>query len=316
MKSNYIILVLLFIVLGVGFFLFTRSQTDTKDLNSSTLNINNGDVVQIISDVPRDAIPPLDNPKYVSVEESDWLEDDDLVLVVQVNVDIRAYPIKIMNWHEIVNDTIGGMEVVVTYCPLCDSGIVFDRNVDGKLLSFGNTGALYESSMVMYDRETESYWYQAGGRSIKGELTGSKLKVLPSFMSRWEEWKKNNPNSLVLSLDTGHRRPYEINSFDGYDSLDSKPGFPVSDMSDILPPKERVVGIVINGKSKAYPVRRAKNTTLKDTFEGKDIEIVGDSTGRTAQVFYIENGKRVRAPIISEFWFSWFISHKDTKVYK
>lgn len=123
---------------------------------------------KIIPDVPKDAIPPLFNPKYISSAEAIWLDPNDLILGFEHNGDARAYPLLILNWHEIVNDDIGGREVVVTYCPLCRSGIVFDREVDGKVLSFGNTGSLYESAMVMYDRETESYWWQVGGASNRG----------------------------------------------------------------------------------------------------------------------------------------------------
>ena len=123
---------------------------------------------------------------------------------------------------------IGRQEIVVTYCPLCNSGIVFDRHLEGKLLTFGNTGALYESAMVMYDRETESYWYQVGGKAIKGPLTDKRLTVLPSFLTTWREWKKLYPQTKILSLNTGFNRNYLSNPYLGYDKLNSPPAFPVS----------------------------------------------------------------------------------------
>ncbi|MAG37363.1 MAG: hypothetical protein CL878_14105, partial [Dehalococcoidia bacterium] len=152
---------------------------------------------EIIPDVPRDAIPPLDLPAYDLASDVRWLRPSDLVVGFVWKHDARAYPARLMNFHEIVNDQIAGRDVVVTYCPLCRSGIAFDRWLpaeaapDGEplLLSFGNTGALYESAMVMYDRETDSDWYQVGGVAVRGPLAGSRLKALSSRTTTWQEWR-------------------------------------------------------------------------------------------------------------------------------
>ncbi len=310
-------ILLLAVLIFVLFFMNNISNQDNEIRpEQESVVLGSDDTIPIIPDVPKDAIPPLDSPAYDSTTISDeWLKDDDIVLAVVINDDARAYPLKIMNWHEIVNDTIGGKEVTVTFCPLCDSGIVFDPFVNGQKLTFGNTGALYESAMVMYDRQTESYWYQAGARAVRGSLTGERLGILPSRMITWGDWKTTYPEGRVLSLNTGHSRPYTRDSFAGYDRPDSRPGFPVSVESDRLPPKERIVGIELNGKGKAYPVKLAQGTILKDSFEGKEIEVVGDSIGRTAEVFFIEDGARVPAPVVSEFWFSWFINHPETQIF-
>ena len=281
---------------------------------SSLISQENPDI-PIIQDVPRDAIPPLDFPKYESADEATWLLDDDVVLGAEFNGDARVYPLKILNWHEIVNETIGGKHLVVTYCPLCRSGIVFSRELEGRLLTFGNTGALYESDMVMYDRETGSYWYQVGGRAIKGELFGKKLTVLPSFLITWKDWRSLHPNTKVLSLDTGFVRNYDSDPYRGYDALHSPPAFPVSISDDRLAPKEKVIGLIIDGVAKAYPVRLAKGTTLRDEFQGRRIEVVGDEEGLSAQVFFVEDGNRVPAPTVATFWFSWAAANPGTLIY-
>lgn len=281
-----------------------------------TVEIGNR-IVPIIPDVPRNAIPPLDFPIYEENRKSiGWLDSDDMVLGVEFNGDARAYPLKLMNWHEIVNDTVGGVDIVITYCPLCRSGIVFDRHLGERVLSFGNTGALFESSLVMYDRETESYWHQVGGEAITGELTGSTLTVLPSFLTTWEIWRSRYPQTKILSIDTGYSRPYLGGDiYEGYDEPNSPPGFPVSIVDNRLPPKEKIIGIVVDGQAKAYPVQFAKNTILVDSFAGENIEVTGDKTGQSAQMFFTDGVEHIPAPIVSTFWFAWFAAHPDTEIF-
>ena len=272
--------------------------------------------IPIIQDVPKDAIPPLDFPQYQTVQEATWIKEDDIVLGAEFGGDARAYPVKILNWHEIVNEKIGEREVVVTYCPLCRSGIVFDRHLDGKVLTFGNTGALYESAMVMYDRETESYWYQVGGVAIKGALKDKKLSVLPSLLTSWKQWKAIHPNTKVLSIKTGFVRNYQSDPYVGYDALNSKPAFPVSITDKRLPSKEKVIGIEVDSVAKAYPVRAAQGRTLQDEISGQKIEVVGDKEGISAQIFFVNQGRRRPAPGIAAFWFSWVATHPDTLIYE
>ena len=273
--------------------------------------------IPIIPDVPRDAIPPLDSPKYeTKLEAEKWLQGDDIVLGVEFANDARAYPIKIMNWHEIVNETIGGQEVVITYCPLCNSGIVFNRYLGTQLLSFGNTGALYESAMVMYDRETESYWYQINGEALTGPLKGERLSVLPSTMALWKDWRDAHGDTKVLSLDTGYKRNYLSDPYRAYGSPNSQPGFPVSIQDDRLLPKDQVVGVTIDGVAKAYPVKIVQRRNIRDVINGQEIEIRGDDTGHSAQVFFIKDGKRIQAPSSSTFWFAWFAGYPNTLIYE
>ena len=190
----------------------------------------------------KDGIPSLDAPRFVSVEEAgDWLSDREPVIELAHAGIARAYPIQILVWHEIVNDEVGGTPVAVTFCPLCNTALVFNRRVDGDVLDFGTTGNLRNSDLVMYDRQTESWWQQFGGEAVVGELTGTELEQLPAHIVAWEDFAQQNPGGEVLSRDTGFPRSYGRNPYEGYDDVDSGPLFPVSAEDERLAPKERVV---------------------------------------------------------------------------
>jgi hypothetical protein len=203
---------------------------------------------------PKDGIPAIDEPRFVRVVDVDYIEDREPVIALEVNGDARAYPIQILIWHEIANDFVGGVPVAVTFCPLCNTAIVFDRRLDGRTLDFGTTGNLRNSDLVMYDRQTESWWQQFGGEALVGELTGSRLEQLPSRITAWAEFRREHSDGKVLSRDTGHSRPYGRNPYAGYDSVDSPPFFPVQNADDDrLPPKERVVIVERGGETVVVP---------------------------------------------------------------
>ncbi len=147
----------------------------------------------------RDAIAPVLNPVYGDADALPWLGDDDLIIGYESGDDAFAYPINILNFHEIVNDTIGGVPVLVTYCPLCFSGVVFSRVVDGEVLTFGNTSALYQSDLVMYDHQSGSYWFQVGGEAVVGARTGAHLTALASTTMTWGEWRGFHPTTSTQS---------------------------------------------------------------------------------------------------------------------
>ncbi len=193
---------------------------------------------------PRDGIPPIDDPKPTSQEAADaWLEDREPVLVVEVGDQARAYPIQILIWHEIANDELGNRPIAVTYCPLCNSSVVFDRRVEGRTLTFGTTGNLRKSDLVMWDRQTESWWQQLSAEAVVGELAGTKLEVLPSQTLSWAAFKKRFPQGDVLSRDTGAQRDYGRNPYEGYDAPDSQPSLLDEEADGRLPPKERVSAV-------------------------------------------------------------------------
>ena len=167
---------------------------------------------------PKDGIPSVQDPLFMNVAEETQIEDREPVITLELKgAQARAYPIRYLTWHEIVNDTVAGIPVAVTFCPLCNSGITFDRRVAGQVLSFGVSGKLRNSDMVMYDRQTESWWQQAIGTAIVGELTGTELKTLPSWMESWAQFKARNPNGLVMQPPSAGR-PYGRNPYVQYDS--------------------------------------------------------------------------------------------------
>lgn len=203
----------------------------------------------------KDGIPAIDDPKFLPVEGVDYLNDREPVIAFGLEGAWRAYPIQILVWHEIVNDEVAGKPVTITFCPLCHTAIAFDRELDGRVLDFGTTGNLRQSDLVMYDRQTESWWQQATGRGIVGRLSGSQLEFLPSQLISWQQFKALHPDGKVLSRVTGHPRDYGRNPYPGYDTLDSDP-FLLEDKTLIdgrLSPKVRVLGVVRDGKAAAYP---------------------------------------------------------------
>jgi hypothetical protein len=167
---------------------------------------------------PKDGIPSIDRPRFVTVGEERSLAANDPVIGLEIAGEARAYPLRILIWHEIVNDTVGGRPVVVTYCPLCNSSVVFDRRVGGRTLDFGTTGKLRNSDLVMYDRQTQSWWQQFTGEAIVGHLLGSALKLVPARLEAFSEFKERHPSGQVLVPNDPNARAYGKNPYVGYDS--------------------------------------------------------------------------------------------------
>ncbi|MFQ5692190.1 MAG: DUF3179 domain-containing protein [Nitrospinota bacterium] len=224
---------------------------------------------------PKDGIPAVDNPKFVTQKEADgWLKDVEPVVVLEIGGVAKAYPLQILMWHEIVNDTLNGTPVSVTFCPLCNSAIAFDRRLDGRLLDFGTTGKLQKSNLVMYDRQTESWWEQFTGRGIVGDLIGKQLKMLPAAIVGYGHFKKTYPNAPVLSRKTGHIRPYGRNPYVGYDDINSVPFLFRGPVDKRLPPMERVVAVTLGDVDRAYPFSvLAKLRVVNDRVAGRDVVV-------------------------------------------
>ena len=205
----------------------------------------------------RDGIPPVDEPKPVGQEQAEeFLDDKEPVLVAEAGGDARAYPVQILIWHEIVNDDLAGRPIAVTYCPLCNSSLVFDRRVEGETLTFGTTGNLRNSDLVMWDRQTESWWQQLTGEAVVGALTGTKLEALPSQTLSWSDFKERYPDGDVLSRDTGHDRDYGANPYEGYDTADQQPFLLDGEADRRLPPKERVAAAFVGDEVAVVPFPR------------------------------------------------------------
>jgi hypothetical protein len=227
----------------------------------------------------------------------------------------KAYLIRILNWHEIVNDRFGREPVVVSYCPLCGTGIAYSAFIDGAVRSFGTSGLLYNSDLLLYDRESESLWSQIEGMAISGPLKGERLRALGVFHTTWSEWQKLHPNSLVLSTNTGSRRDYARDPYDGYQESEAL-YFPVKHRDRRYHPKERVIGIELNGIFKAYPfteLGRVKGRVLKDRIGGTEIEVRFNLPPRSGQIFDSEG---TELPSVNSFWFAWVAFHPDTAVFQ
>lgn len=201
---------------------------------------------------PKDGIPALSNPQFRPAAEETRIGEREPVITLEIDGETpRSYPIRYLTWHEIVNDTVGDVPVAVTFCPLCNSGITFDRRVKQGTLSFGVSGKLRNSDMVMYDRETQSWWQQAIGKAIVGELTGTKLKTLPTWMESWGEFKARNPDGLVMDQ-PAHNRAYGRNPYVNYDSSRS----PFLYSGDMPPHGIPALMRVVRVGDRAWPLSR------------------------------------------------------------
>ena len=234
--------------------------------------------------VPRDGIPPLDFPSFTTVAQADdWLEAREPVIAFELNGDTKAYPLQILTWHEIVNDTVGGVPVVATFCPLCNSAIVFDRRLDGEVYDFGVSGNLRNSDLIMWDRQTESWWQQLTGEGIVGELTGKQLALLPATIIAWEDFKATYPDSAVLSRETGFPRDYGRNPYVGYDRVDRSPFLFFGKDDDRLLAMERVAALTVGEASAAFPfsLLEAKGV-VHHTVGGQDLVVFFKPGARSA----------------------------------
>lgn len=261
----------------------------------------------------KDCIPAIDSPKFISADEAEArkeITDNDAVFVLDLNGEAKAYPQKILNWHEIVNDTVGGKNVAVTFCPLCGTAIGFERPPD---TTFGVSGKLFNSNLVMYDRKTETLWQQLGGEAIVGDLVGQKLKQVPVDTLLWKDWKKLHPETKVLSQDTGHSRDYNSYPYGSYET-DRSVYFPAEGASDSrLHPKQIVWGIEINGKFKAYDDKKlAEVGKLDDNFNEVTLKIERNKEGQVRVTK--EDGSQITPE--RAMWFAWVSFHPDTELFK
>ncbi len=263
---------------------------------------------------PRDGIPAIDHPRFIKADRADFLDDDDRVLGIARGELVKAYPIDILNWHEIVNDEFGGEPIAVTYCPLTGSGIAYLAILDGKMVNLGTSGLLYNNNLVMYDRGTGSLWSQLMNRALSGSYKGSRLVTLPMATTTWADWRARHPDTRVLSTETGYRRDYGRNPYAGYGNS-PRIYFPLSHRDDRYPPKAWVVGVVLKGQAKAYPYAELAKTTgrIRDSVGGLDITVRFDPDHLTATV-YGPDGTEI--PSVTAYWFGWAAFHPDTQVFR
>ena len=240
--------------------------------------------------VHRDSIPPLDFPDLIEATDADYLRDDDLVFGVEINGDIRAYPLRIMGWHEMFNEVIGGVPVALVYCTLCGAGILFETDVAGRNepFIFSTTGFLYRSNKLMYDRQTESMWNQFTGRPVSGALRGSgiELKQRPVTIAPWGDWRARNPETKVLALSTGYDRDYGSGVVYREYFSSSNLMFPTIVDQSRLQQKDFVFGVRQFGAAKAWALTAFRDgRVLNDRIADTPLVLIGDTEGRTVRAY-------------------------------
>ena len=310
---------------------------------------------QIKDVLPRDAIAAINEPKFTPVSQTDF-KDDSLVLSLSIGADHRAYPLPILNWHEVVNDVVGGKKVAVTFCPLCATGLAYDRVVNGQELLFGVSGKLYKNNLVMYDRQTQSFWSQAGAKAIAGPFAGTSLTQIPISHQTLSEFKANHPDGIVLAKPIGLiSRDYDTDPYEDYAQSQAIGIFDQNVADKRVPPKALIFGLAFNGKFKAYPVQLLPPTGLiEDSLGGEPMVVYQDIDSsfqaaflakldgkvltfefqpnlalkdkQSGTVWSAESGQAIEGSLkgkqltklvgIQSYWFSWSDFHPETELYR
>lgn len=265
--------------------------------------------------VPRDGIPSIDNPKFIAADDAEFLRNKDRILGVFRNGFAKAYPIKILDYHEIVNDQFGDEAIVVSYCPLCYTGMVFSASAADFNFTFGVSGLLYNSDVLLYDRQSGSLWSQILSRAITGPLKGVKLTPLPASHTTWLDWSTRYPETLVLSRDTGFRRDYRRSPYLDY-ARSGQLMFPVENTSKEYRNKELVLGITVDGDTKAYPFEELEKNMQErfdDSIGSKTVTIEWNESEDFARILD-DNGQEI--PSVIAYWFAWYAFHPDTEIFR
>jgi len=306
--KKYISLGFLSVLLGAT---VLAGETGPKRLNGFDVSNASIPVNDILSGgPPRDGIPSVDHPRFIRPADAHFMQDKDEVISISVNGETRAYPLRILDRHEIVNDQLSGKLIAITYCPLCGTAMVFNRQIAGRTLSFGVSGLLYQSDVLMYDRQTQSLWSQLKMSSISGPLVHTKLEWLPSQQLTWRAWKEMYPQGIVLSSETGTSRDY---SKDAYVSYRQSSGmmFPAPKNRPELSPKEWVIGVLVNGAAHAYPINVLSRLRA---LEDGQVKITYDPESQQVTVENSVTGGRI--PSVKVYWFAWQAFYPDTDLFK
>jgi hypothetical protein len=270
----------------------------------------------------KDGIPALQSPRFAPAEQTDYIRPEEPVIELAVGDDVRAYPIQILVWHEIVNDVVGGIPVAVTFCPLCNTAIAFDRRIGVRTLSFGTTGNLRNSDLVMYDHQTESWWQQFGGSGVVGRYAGAKLRQVPARIVAWRDFRSGHPEGLVLTRETGHSRPYGENPYAGYDDVSSPPFFSSAHAGDErLEPKQRVVLIEFGADAVAVPFSRlAEKNEVRVEAGGRKLVVrrIGHTSSpfseRQVGTVEVRDERGRLVPYSEPFWFAVAAFRPDVEI--
>ncbi len=289
---------------GAGSFM---AQFDT-----SNLTIPEDDILR--GGPPKDGIPALTAPHHTPVASAGFLNAQDRVVGVSIEGEARAYPIRLLNWHEIVNDELAGEPFAVVYCPLCDSASVIGRRMGGEVLEFGVSGLLHNSNVILYDRTHDALWSQIGFNALSGPHAGQELPHLPFELTTFGQWRRDHRDGTVASFQTGHPRDYSRNPYDAYFQREGLM-FPAKGSGDTrLGEKEPVLGVKIGGAVRAYPIdaiARAQRGRIEDELGGHTISL--EASRNPSQVKVISAPSEAR--VVHTFWFAWVSFHPDTTIY-
>jgi len=280
-------------------------------------NVSNATIPtsEILSGGPgRDGIPSIDKPKFIRHSAAKFMLPDDLVVSVTVGEKTRAYPLRILVWHEIVNDELAGQPIAVTYCPLCGTAMVFNRQVGNRTLSFGVSGLLHYSDVLMYDRQTDSLWSQLAMKAVSGPQVNTSLEWLASEHLTWAAWKEKYPQGEVLSTQTGTQRNYSGSAYASYEHSPNTM-FPVPTTRTELPKKAWVVGVIVDGVARAYPLKSLPpGQPVRDEIKSAALEIIFHPGSQLAEVRRVESGELL--PSVKVYWFAWQAFYPQTGLWQ
>ena len=264
---------------------------------------------------PRDGIPSLDEPKFVSIVDADFLDSGDRVIGVYRNGVAKAYPIRILNWHEVVNDDFAGSATLVTYCPLCGTGMVFDVQNDQIEFTFGVSGLLYNSDVLLYDRQTGSLWSQIMSQAVTGPMRHTKIDLLPSRHTNWADWRELHPETLVLSTDTGYQRNYSSSPYLSYEQS-NRLMFDVEIRNRAYANKDLVLGLSIGDRHRAYPLEELEKQgaeRFNDELAEQQFTVVWSESANSAHVL---DQSETEIPTVLAYWFAWYTFHPQTEIFR
>ena len=315
MKNSQMKLYFLFVP-GIILFLSVFSVKAQSTIEKNGFDLSNSSVSpdKIIDKGPsRESIPSIDDPGFLKPSKVDFLQPSDRVLGVTYNYISKAYPIKILNWHEVVNDYFGDKPVIITYSPLCGSGMAFDAHIGEEDRNFGVSGLIYNNDILLYDRESETLWSQIDKKAISGPLKGTEMEYVQTTHTTWKKWKEMYPYSQVLSNETEYTMDYNENPYGAYEQQ-NQVVFPLEHKDDRYHPKTWTLGIEAEGKFKAYPFEELRKTkgSIHDTFAGKEFVIRFNDNEHFVK---IENADKKEYLSVVMFWFAWVAFHPETEVY-
>ncbi|MGJ3242611.1 MAG: DUF3179 domain-containing protein [Opitutales bacterium] len=297
------------IVLCKGVWVSAGYAVESFDLSRSALTCSD-----FSRGAAKDAIPSMDRPKFLNVNQVDYLKPGEPVIGVSIGGESRAYPLRLLLGHEVVNDQLGDQFIAVTYCPICGTAMVFDRVVGGAILEFGVSGLLHKGDLVLYDRSTESLWSQIGMEALSGPYTGSSLTLIPASYSTWAAWRKEQPQGQVLSLETGYDRDYRRVPFLGAAPYGEN-GFVHRARRADDPEDFFVLGLVEKGYQKAYSLADlAKTDGVTDTVNGRLLRLEYDADRRKPLAKDLSTGRPVG--FILARWFAWKAFYPESSLYE